>query len=534
MNLRRKTISFRNIPAKFYAYAIFIVLHVALFNINTAEWGDSYRILRASEFIRQGSYPADEKRPPLFSIFTAIRPSQIDAITWGRVVMFIFSTLSLIVFDKLLKIYVKNEKFHFLALIFFILNPVFLYWSIRTMADVPFAFFALLDFYILKKLPDTDLKKDVLLGLICGLAILTRFEGYLLTASVLIGVAFSGKKDELFKKKFSSSLKSIVLLIFQNWKKILILGLTTLLTISPWIIYRNPLKSSYFGEPSDRAYDFKMVWTYYASILYLFGFTSAFYFIFKKLRTASSFLKENVGITTFIVLELFLILLWPAAIPRLFVCLIPFFIIILILCVQDLIESKEKPGVLDIVLPVFLLLFYIGSQYFLKLQFLIPVKNIFALIVFLQVFIMVFTYLKKYNFMKIAIISSMMLWSLSIIFMHKDIYTAIKQAGIYSRDNLSGKVLFNDSASVADWYINYSSPRKNLSGEKQAFMNKSGLGYNDLLESDVMYVITTNEDGISFDRGIEKLGYLKLIESFRYNIGSREFFANIFKFEKGN
>ena len=161
MNLPRKTISFKNIPAKFYAYLLFIVLHVALFNVNTAEWGDSYRILRASEYIRQGSYPSDEKRPPLFSALTAVRPNSVDPVVWGRVVVFIFSFLSLIVFDKLTQIYIKNEKYRFVSLILFILNPVYLYWSIRVMADVPFSFFVLLTFYLLSKYYESLKQKDL-------------------------------------------------------------------------------------------------------------------------------------------------------------------------------------------------------------------------------------------------------------------------------------------------------------------------------------------------------------------------------------
>ncbi|HOV97611.1 MAG TPA: hypothetical protein PLW49_01140, partial [bacterium] len=160
MNLPRKTISFKNIPAKFYAYLLFIVLHVALFNVNAAEWGDSYRILRASEYIRQGSYPSDEKRPPLFSALTAVRPNSVDPVVWGRVVVFIFSFLSLIVFDKLTQIYIKNEKYRFVSLILFILNPVYLYWSIRVMADVPFSFFVLLTFYLLSKYYESLKQKE--------------------------------------------------------------------------------------------------------------------------------------------------------------------------------------------------------------------------------------------------------------------------------------------------------------------------------------------------------------------------------------
>ena len=116
--------------------------------------------------------------------------------------------------------------------------------------------------------------------------------------------------------------------------------------------------------------------------------------------------------------------------------------------------------------------------------------------------------------------------------MHKDIYTAIKSAAIYSRDKLDGNIIYNDTASVADWYINYYNPREGLTGKKMNFMIKDELRYNSLSRKKVSYVIATNENGALFYKDIDKLEYLKLIKSFRYNIGDKELFANIYKFER--
>ena len=544
MNLPRKTISFKNIPAKFYAYLLFIVLHVALFNVNAAEWGDSYRILRASEYIRQGSYPSDEKRPPLFSALTAIRPNSVDPVVWGRVVVFIFSFLSLIVFDKLTQIYIKNEKYRFVSLILFILNPVYLYWSIRVMADVPFSFFVLLTFYLLSKyyesLKQKETDKDykinnfkslIFMGIVCGLSILTRFEGYLLFLSVFIGVIFS--QYEIFFKKIK--IKELFYLIKKNWKKAIVLGLTTLITILPWLLYRNPLESEYFEEPSRRTYNFNTIWIYLSSILYIFGFTSAFFFIIKSSKNVLDFLNRNISITTFIIVELLLILVWPAAIPRLFVPLIPFFVLILTISLESYFKNYnngKKADLLILVGPVFLLFFYILSQYFLKLQFLVPVKVAFATIVLIQIFSLLSFYFGKVKIFFYLVLVSITFWSISAIFNHKDIYTAIKSAGIYARDNLDGKIVFNDTTSIADWYINYSYPQKDLIGEKWDFSDKKRLNYEYLLENDVSYVLVTNEDNSSFDLNMKNFKHLKLIQSFRYNIGSKEFFASIFEFKK--
>ena len=544
MNLPRKTISFKNIPAKFYAYLLFIVLHVALFSVNTAEWGDSYRILRASEYIRQGSYPSDEKRPPLFSALTAVRPNSVDPVVWGRVVVFIFSFLSLIVFDKLIQIYIKNEKYRFVSLILFILNPVYLYWSIRVMADVPFSFFVLLAFYLLSKyyesLKQKEIDKDykinnfkslIFMGIVCGLSILTRFEGYLLFLSVFIGVIFS--QYEIFFKKIK--IKELFYLIKKNWQKAIVLGLTTLITILPWLLYRNPLESEYFEEPSRRTYNFNTIWIYLSSILYIFGFTSAFFFIIKSSKNVLDFFNRNISITTFMIVELLLILVWPAAIPRLFLPLIPFFVLILTISLESYFKNYnngKKTDLLILVGPVFLLFFYILSQYFLKLQFLVPVKVAFATIVLIQIFLLLSFYFGKVKIFFYLVLVSITFWSISAIFNHKDIYTAIKSAGIYARDNLDGKVVFNDTTSIADWYINYSYPQKDLIGEKWDFSDKKRLNYEYLLENDVSYVLVTNEDNSSFDLNMKNFKHLKLIQSFRYNIGSKEFFASIFEFKK--
>jgi hypothetical protein len=546
MNLPRKTISFKNIPAKFYAYLLFIVLHVALFNVNTAEWGDSYRILRASEYIRQGSYPSDEKRPPLFSALTAVRPNSVDPVVWGRVVVFIFSFLSLIVFDKLTQIYIKNEKYRFVSLILFILNPVYLYWSIRVMADVPFSFFVLLAFYLLSKyyesLKQKEIDKDykinnfkslIFMGIVCGLSILTRFEGYLLFLSVFIGVIFS--QYEIFFKKIK--IKELFYLIKKNWQKAIVLGLTTLITILPWLLYRNPLESEYFEEPSRRTYNFNTIWIYLSSILYIFGFTSAFFFIIKSSKNVLDFLNRNISITTFMIVELLLILVWPAAIPRLFLPLIPFFVLILTISLESYFKNYnngKKADLSSLVGPVFLLFFYILSQYFLKLQFLVPVKVAFATIVLIQIFSLLSFYFGKVKIFFYLVLVSITFWSISAIFNHKDIYTAIKSAGIYARDNLDGKIVFNDTTSIADWYINYSYPQKDLIGEKWDFSDKKRLNYEYLLENDVSYVLVTNEDNSSFDLNMKNFKHLKLIQSFRYNIGSKEFFASIFEFKKIN
>lgn len=535
MNLLRKITSSKFFNLEIFSFIIFIVIHIGLFNVNTAEWGDSYRILRASEFIRNWTYPSNEKRPPLFSIFTALRPVFIEPVIWGRVVMLIFSILSFLLFSNLVKMYIKNQKYRFLATMLFIFNPIYLYWSIRIMADVPFSFFVMLGFFISKKMPDNSIKKYILLGLISGLSILTRFEGYLFLISLLAGAILNELNLKIDLKKVNRLVPVLFSQTSKNWKKIITLGVTALITIFPWILYRNPFDSSYFGETTRRIYDLKMVWVYLVSLLFSLGFVVAFYFIFRGYRIIGDFFSKNVDIALFTILELVLILLWPSAVPRLFVVLMPLFILILTKCIENNLELAEnvnkKKIISNLVFP-FLLLVFVLSQYFLRLQFLITDKILFGLLVFIQI-VVIFSYiLKKKILFLTLIVTSNIVWSLSIIFMHKDIYTAIKSAAIYSRDKLDGNIIYNDTASVADWYINYYNPREGLTGKKMNFMIKDELRYNSLSRKKVSYVIATNENGALFYKDIDKLEYLKLIKSFRYNIGDKELFANIYKFER--
>lgn len=531
MNLLRKTISFKDVPLKFYAYGIFLLIHIALFNVNVAEWGDSYRILRASEFIRQGSYPKDEKRPPLFSIFTATRIGDIDAVLWGRVVMLVFSLLTFYVFDKFSKMFIKDEKQHFVSLILFVLNPVFLYWSIRIMADIPFSFFVLLFFYLIKKWNKLDFFKTVFLGLLCGLAILTRFEGYLLLISGLIGVIFH--HQEIYFKK--TKIKEIFNLFLASLPRVIVLGLTTLLVISPWLVYRNPLKSKYFEETERRVYDFKMVWTYFSSLFFLFGFTSAFFFIFKNFKKTTSFLSENVGLAVFILLELVLILLWPAAIPRLFVPLIPFFIVILSMCIFETFlneEGRKNPVYLNATIIIFLIFFYIFSQFYLKLQFLILGYKVLALIVLVQVVATTFLHLRKNTAFLITIFLSTFIWSSYCINMHRNIFKSIKEASEYSSENLVGKVAYNDTSAIPEWYLNVSESKVPNTGVYMFFDKKEFLEFDKLRDKDIDYIIVSNEHNPNISINIEKRKYLQLIKEFSYNVNGTDFFAKVIKFDK--
>lgn len=533
MNLLRRIILFKKVfkdnPLKVLIFFFFIALHLLLLNINSAEWGDSYRILRAAENVRRLTYEEKEKRPPLVSAVIAVRPSSVDAVVWGRVVLLGFSIITFIIFDKLSSIYIKDKKYQLISLLLFVLNPTYLYWSIRIMADVPFSLFVLIAFYLLEKWKDNlNIGRLIVLGLVCGLSILTRFEGYLLTLSILMGVLFLNKEysPDLLK------IKNFFSLFFLKFKNLLIIGLTTLVVILPWLLFRSPFESKYLDEPETRVYNLNTIWIYFVSLFYLLGFTQFFYFLFKNPANFLKLFKQNIGIAVFTILELVLILLWPAAIPRLFISLIPFLIISFVLALEKYESSNEKISYLDVFVIILLLVFYALSQYILKLQFLVTSRNLFLVVFGIQI---VSTYLlltKKKNVFLFVTVLSMFVWSLSVIYIHKDLYHALKDASEYVARNLSGRVAYDSVNGVTDWYLNREGKNKELSGFYYPVLVKKDLDPKRLSDKHVDYMILTNEHNPDASYDIDKRPYLTVIKDFRYNVNGKDFFALVIKFNK--
>ena len=537
------------ISRKSLIYIFFILLHLFLLNINAAEWGDSYRILRSSEYLREGiSYPVDEKRPPLYSIFLATHPDFVDPVVWGRILMFFVSVAFIFVFEKFLKLFIKSEKYLNIGLLLLILNPVFLYWSIRLYSDVLFSLLILLSFYLFLRYQKGRMhtKELIILGILSGLSVLTRFEGYLLFGSLGLGILFldcaPSQNVNLKKIKKTHFLKVILgyfNFIVECFKKNFSLIFTYVVTFSfvvlPWLIYKNPLRSSYLDEPSGRSYGLTMIWTYVVSILFIFGFTSAFYFIAKDYKNINSILKSNFSVTIFISLELLLILVWPAAIPRLFVPIIPFFILFLVLSLQEhFSEDGKKESFFKLfVVSIVLLFLYIVSQYILKLQFLVPVKICFALILVLQVLTILFLCLKNFKWFVLSMLVSSFVWSASVIYIHKDNFISIKNAAEYVSKNISGVVVYNDVSSVSDWYLNQA-PTRNpaLSGYYYNFEKDELLTYDSLLSQNLDYLLITNEHNTTMEIDLKKRPYLTLVKEFSYNVNGKYFTSRVVKFNK--
>ena len=500
----------------FIIFTGFFVLHLLLLNVNRVEWGDSYRILRASEYARDFSYPVDEKRPPLYSVFLALRPlTSLDPVLWGKISMLLVSLLCFYLFYKITCSLFKGKKeLITFSLLLFAFNPVYFYWSLRIYADVFFSSQVLLLVYLYLKWKD-NLKPTrlIVLAFVSVLAIITRFEGYLLSFSLGLGI--------LFLKKFPSR---------KDVKNFLEYSFFILLLLVPYWLWKNPLNSSYFSEPSGRTYDFTMVLKYFLSLFFLFGFTLAPAFLFVKLKRALSFFKGYVFLAVFVISELLLILIWPAAIPRLFVPILPLLIWPLVQSINFYFGEKKSNGILFVLYSLVFLCLYFCGQLFVPLQFLIPSLKMVLVVFLLNLIGLVFIYLKNYIASLTLIVISMLFWTLSVIYFHKDIYSTIRSSVDYANANLEGVIAYNDSSSVSDWYLNESPNSSNkITGKYFEYGSSDQLSLENLKEKGYDYLLFTNEHNPFLEVAFEKRPYLEVVRSFEKEINGTMSFTKVVK-----
>ena len=381
------------------------------------------------------------------------------------------------------------------------------------MADVPFTLLVLLAFMLLNYYREPS--KTVYLaltGFVVGLSVLTRFEGYIL------GLALG------FELKPLSGGRS---------KRLLVYGLASVLTILPWFLFRNPLTSSYFEEPSGRAFDLTTIWIYVTSLLFVFGFTSAFFFLVKSWKELVKFLQLNIGLSFFLVIELILALVWPAAIPRLFTPVIPFLIILLSTSVLKYFEEKRQELIVLFV-NLGILGFFTVSQFYLKLQFLVLIKWVLIVILAIQLLNIYAIFIKNYKMFLITLVISISIWSFVTIYIHKDIFRVVHEANLYIMDNIKGSVAFNDVSSVSDWHLNQKSKNDLVEGFYLNLDDKKGRSLEVLQKKHPDYLLITNEHNPTLEFDASEVDYLEPVKEFRYTIRGPEFFTKIVKISYDN
>ena len=503
-------------------FCIFLIIHIALLNVNAVEWGDSYRILRAAKYLREFNYPSDEKRPPLYSLLLAGWPTGVDPVTWGRIVMLAVGAASVATYRLLLKKFSGSKRFTHIALMLFVLNPVYLYWSLRIMADAFFTLLIMVGFLAFYRFKEkSTLARAFLLGIVAGLAVLTRFEGYLLYFAILLGIVVEVYSDLRIKNLFRKIRLSFWQLCAYVFGFVLMIG--------PYFFIKNPLRSSYLAEPSGRTYDINTLFIYIVSLAFIYGFVVALPFLLNGRNVIKQFFMHHIGAFLFLSLELVLILMWPAAIPRLFIAIVPFLTILLALGIENFFTQSKKDNAF-LFTGIFMLGLYLVGQYAFRLQFLVLQKELFALLIFINLIVIVTAYFKKFRSFFILTTLSCALWSLSTVYLHKDIYLVVSLAGNYLKENACGVVVHNDVTSVIDWNVNYGKTSGCGSTVYYPQIDSGDITFEDLEEFNAMYVIVTNEHNTSMEFEINKYPYLSLEREYAQSINGAHFVTKVLKF----
>jgi hypothetical protein len=513
-----------------YKYLIFIILYlvfrVAILNINSAEWGDSYRILRATDYLKSFTYPSDEKRPPLFSALLLLSPLT-DAIAGSRVIMLMLSVLILTSFYFLLKqinlSLTENQRFF--SMVFLAINPLFLYWSIRIYADSLFLFLMLLSlniFYLYQRHPQRFLLPALSFTTI--LAVLTRFEGYILFACLFLSIFLS------VKKKFETLFYLIPFILF----------LFMVIYFPQFSFYKNPIGSSYVDEATGRILSLREIFNFGLQYLFILGNLYTIYFLAFSKNLIVRFFKENLVILFIVLIHSALAFVWFAAVPRLLLPLVPFLCILFVKSLETFFSETSRISTnvylknfwrreyLHYLTPILLLLTYLLGQAYLKLPFLLTNLVYFSLILIYSAILLpiIFYHYKKLFIVLVLIFN--LVWGYMFISLEKDTLKVLNTATLYFISNYSpsGNVLTNDISSITRYYLGDKHYQTGLLGKGRDLSDTIKM-YN------IEYVIVTNEQNPEMSFTPSKHPYLTILKEFRQVIGGREFYTYIARVNVG-
>ena len=513
---------------------LYLIFRIFILNTNSAEWGDSYRILRATEYLQTFTYPEDEKRPPLFSVLLLIKLHE-DPVLAGRIVMIFISLVNLFLLyslsSKLISyLNLKSKIYRHIPLIvtiLFSLSPLYLYWALRIYADNLFLTFMLLSFGLYFNFLDSQKSFHkffymTLVSLVTVLAILTRFEGYLLFGSLLLSLFIS-------------------VLIYKNSKDLkyfLFFGLITFGLIffvsyfDKYTFYENPLVSKYVDEVESRKLTVREVGNYVFQLIYLSG--SIFGMIFLYFGAGSFLSKKFLPIYVFIFLQLALSFIWYAAVPRLFLPVLPFYLFLVVLGVYVFYEKTRSQKISNIskrivILSFLLLLAYFSSQYILKVPFLITGFRLLAVnlgvgLIGIVIFLIYFYKTKSIKMIFAHLFISSVVWTYLFISLEKDTYKVLNQGIMYFLKNYpkNSIVMTNDVSSISRFYL------------KDNFRYSRELDLNRNIEEKVSkvrpdFIIVTNEHNPQMSFTPSKIPNLVLEKEFREVVNTRTFFTQIIR-----
>lgn len=497
-------------------FALYFVFRILIVNFNSAEWGDSYRILRATAFLENNSYPKDEKRPPLFSYFLTIAPNSIDPVTSARYLMVVVSVLTVMFFWLVVQnINIDlnfNEKLGALALFSF--NPLFVYWSMRVYADTFFLLIALIVFYLfLSFQKNQSYFKLVLMSFFCFLGVMTRFEGYLLISAITLGFIFNAIKERNFAQVKYLSIYLVIGFSLFFW------AINT-----PETFFKNPLSSSYVDEANRRQVGVFDILGFFLHLIFILGNLFAVFFYFLDRKKLYEFFQNNFFLLAYLAFGIILGLAWPAAIPRLLIQVVPILIILFVLGLSIYFSSRVSfPKKYFLIFPI-LLISYLGGQFLIRSQFLLTNYYFMFAILLVSSVQFYFIYKRKSLQFILSLGFGVVLWMFFFISLHRDIYKVLNIgvtyfSNVYQKD---GVIVTNDVSYLTKFYF----------GDNLKYLREVDFGIDIkkfLEDRNARYIIVTNEHNPNMEYTPEKYPYLEVIFEHREEVNGRDFFVVISK-----
>lgn len=445
---------------------LFIFLRLMLFNVNKTEIGDSYNLITAAESLKHGTYPIEEKRMPLYPLLLSVGILKVEPVFWGRFLSLLLSLGILYLSFRIGEKLGLQKSFLLLIPLLIAINPIFSYWSLRVMSDLLFLLIIELVIYSLLILNKNSVIFALFMGFLGGLAILTRFEGGLLVLLVMI---------TMYRR--TRSLK---------WS--LIAGTASFLTILPWLyrnylLFHNPFHTAYTQEAKGYLPDLRSLGSFGIYALFLLGPLTPV-FLLEGLKSAwDEKTKGWLPLLLSGVLFYPVICYWTAALPRLFLFVLP---LTSILVVKGF-ERFEVRSHWNSMMLCFLV--WGLGVFLLPSEFLRGSMGGFILIGFVTGLCLV---LMKFRFPKLSLlltliilIFSQLVTSISVIARARNRSETTLKAALFAKD-LPGPVGFSDETGVSSWYLSHNG--KYWNGDT-GFL-ETMYWFND---EKIKYVLVTNE-----------------------------------------
>lgn len=480
----------------FITLIIYLIVRVILLNTNYTEWGDTFRMIRAADYLSHGSWPWDEKRWPLYSVLLIPGIWLNAPVFWGRVLSVLISVGSIgMIYAYYLKFISKNKMYALFAALFAAVSSVFGYWSIRVMADPFFALLVLVFYYYF---PNFYLKKykqnlEYWLAALLLAITMTRLEGlFVATSAGLFFLIYSIKK-----KRFSFRVSKLIENFKVNFRRILIFFIPQVLIYLPWtlyakVLYKGNVNNNYLDEVETFVFNFERFKYFFTYSIFILVVPLSIYFVWlgiKKLNISKDRLYL-IPVGVFILQELLIGFIWTPSLPRIYMPVIPFLSVLLVFGIENFKSFKLNFRVFLIINLVLTFLFaYL--QYEQKLYFLGASKLLFIFIIFSNLLLLLSAkfLIPKYikTFIGSLIFVNVIITSV-IIYNQSNVYKSVMK-GIEFVLPLDGRIAYSDETGNTEWYLRskgfYLDPNNSIDSlEEQYYLMKA---------NGVEYLLWTNE-----------------------------------------